>query len=391
MSAPHVYGWCPGALRPMMSGDGLVVRIRPPLGQLSQEQAHKLAELSLTYGNGRMDVSSRANLQLRGITPEAHPTVIAALRELDLVDETAAQESLRNVILTPFWSEGDATHHIAQSLTHALTQAKDLSLPGKFGFAVDAGPEPVLGATAADIRIEQGNAGLLLVADGADVGKPMTVGTAAQDAIALARWFLDQGGAPDGRGRMHRLTARRALPPEFAAPRRASAPLPSPGLTPAGQLVALEFGQIPATSFQALADIAPLRLTPWRQLLVKTQQPIPPLPGLILDATDPRLQVIACTGAPGCLQARAQTRALARNLAPLLPQGTQLHISGCAKGCARNTPCDLTLVAQENDTFDLILQGTAQDAPRHTGLSAATLPDALVSLFQKGQTNAPHL
>ena len=31
MSAPQVKGWCPGAHRPMMSGDGLVVRIRPRL------------------------------------------------------------------------------------------------------------------------------------------------------------------------------------------------------------------------------------------------------------------------------------------------------------------------------------------------------------------------
>ena len=29
MSAPVIQGWCPGALRPMMSGDGLVVRVRP--------------------------------------------------------------------------------------------------------------------------------------------------------------------------------------------------------------------------------------------------------------------------------------------------------------------------------------------------------------------------
>ncbi|MFD1807161.1 hypothetical protein ACFSHQ_00890 [Gemmobacter lanyuensis] len=32
-------GWCPGALRPMMSGDGLVVRVRPRLGRLRADQA----------------------------------------------------------------------------------------------------------------------------------------------------------------------------------------------------------------------------------------------------------------------------------------------------------------------------------------------------------------
>ena len=29
MSAAAIKGWCPGALRPMQSGDGLVVRVRP--------------------------------------------------------------------------------------------------------------------------------------------------------------------------------------------------------------------------------------------------------------------------------------------------------------------------------------------------------------------------
>ena len=30
MSAAAIKGWCPGALRPMQSGDGLVVRVRFP-------------------------------------------------------------------------------------------------------------------------------------------------------------------------------------------------------------------------------------------------------------------------------------------------------------------------------------------------------------------------
>ena len=35
-SKPVVQGWCPGAHRPMMSGDGLVVRVRPRLGFVAQ-------------------------------------------------------------------------------------------------------------------------------------------------------------------------------------------------------------------------------------------------------------------------------------------------------------------------------------------------------------------
>ena len=36
MSEPVIRGWCPGALRPMESGDGWVVRIRPIAGGLTQ-------------------------------------------------------------------------------------------------------------------------------------------------------------------------------------------------------------------------------------------------------------------------------------------------------------------------------------------------------------------
>lgn len=37
MSVPIIQGWCPGALRPMASGDGLVVRIRLPGGRMTPD------------------------------------------------------------------------------------------------------------------------------------------------------------------------------------------------------------------------------------------------------------------------------------------------------------------------------------------------------------------
>ncbi|AXT36581.1 precorrin-3B synthase [Phaeobacter sp. LSS9] len=384
-ATPKVYGWCPGALRPMMSGDGLVVRVRAPLGRLSPEQARGLAELSQAHGSGLVDISARANLQLRGIREEAHAALIAGLRDLGLLDEDAGAEARRNITLTPFWQAGDVSHQIALELAAALTEATDLTLPGKFGFAVDCGAAPVLTDTAADIRIErdQSNAdGLLLRADGADTGLPVTAEAAAGEALALARWFLDQGGATEGRGRMHQLTARRAPPAAHAAPAPGATRLAPqrPGGTPFGLLVALEFGQMPAHTLAKLADHGALRLTPWRMLLVEGIDSLPPLPGLILDATDPRLRVSACTGAPGCPQARAVTRDLARDLAAAVPAGQHLHISGCAKGCAHPRPADLVLTATSADTFDLICNGTAADHPLNTSLSAAALratPDLL--------------
>jgi len=377
---PKVYGWCPGALRPMMSGDGLVVRIRAPLGRLSVEQAQAVAVLSERYGNGILDVSARANLQLRGVTVDQHPSLISALQDLGLVDNDAAIEARRNVLVAPFWSAGDETHILAQRLSSGLLQATDLTLPGKFGFAVDTGPVPVLRDIAADIRIERNGNGFVLAADGAKAGLSVTVDSAVDEALALARWFLAQGGAPGGRGRMRPLITRRGPPSAHAASLGAPAPQQQLRHTATGRLVGLEFGQITASDFSVLAAYGPLRLTPWRMLLVETAADISPQPGLILDATDPRLQVSACTGAPGCLQALSSTRALARDLAAYVPPGSNLHVSGCTKGCAHPGAAPLTLTATASDTYHLILGGTAADQPTHTNLSATTLrasPDIL--------------
>ena len=43
-AAFEVKGWCPGALRPMQSGDGLVVRIRPRSGTFNPRQLRALAD-----------------------------------------------------------------------------------------------------------------------------------------------------------------------------------------------------------------------------------------------------------------------------------------------------------------------------------------------------------
>ena len=113
MSAPVLRGWCPGALRPMMSGDGLVVRLRAPLGRFSPRQAAGVAELSRRYGNGLLDLSARANLQIRGVAEADHGALIEGLATLGLVDEDAETEARRNVVVQPFWQAGDETARIS--------------------------------------------------------------------------------------------------------------------------------------------------------------------------------------------------------------------------------------------------------------------------------------
>ena len=368
----RIKGWCPGALRPMESGDGWVVRIRPHGGRLTRVQAVGIAAAARVHGNGRIDLTGRANLQLRGATPGSHAPLIADLRALDLIDADLATERRRNLAVTPF---ADArTDRLAAALEAALA-ASDLTLPAKFGFAVDTGPAPVLAETPADIRLERGPCGrVILRADGMETGAATE--DPARDAVALAGWFLDRGGAPGGRGRMAALIARGARPGGHDAPAARPAPVPVPGLVPQGALVALEFGQIAP---ETLAALGPLRLTPWRMLLAEGARAMPDLPGLIHDPADPRLRLRACTGAPGCPQAHAAVRPLARDLAPLLPPGAILHVSGCAKGCGWPRAADVTLTATPQG-FDLIRNGRAFDPPIRRGLPAAQLPEVLDAL-----------
>ncbi|GAA4499203.1 precorrin-3B synthase [Gluconacetobacter tumulicola] len=365
MSAPLVKGWCPGALRPMPSGDGLLVRIRPPAGRLTQPQAAGIARLAARYGNGLIDLSARANIQIRGVTDPTHVPLLAGLTTLGLIDPTPEAEARRNIVVTPFWQSGDGTAELAERLATALRDDRTIDLPGKFGFAIDTGVPPVLREISADIRIERDTTGALLCrADGAAGGARVTPDTAIYTALSLAHWFIASGG----RGRMAaHLAGGATLSAAFtaieAAPTIGMSPS-APGQSAAGFMIGFAFGQMQTRTLSALADTAPLRVTPWRMLLLEGRTGAPDIDDIITRPDDPLLRVIACTGLPGCTQAQQPTRALAHALAPYVPAGKMLHVSGCAKGCAHPEPASLTLVAQAHG-FDLVRDGNAASAVHH--------------------------
>lgn len=98
------------------------------------------------------------------------------------------------------------------------------------------------------------------------------------------------------------------------------------------------------------ASAAHVRLTPWRTLLLPLREP-PSAAWLrqarlwgddneddaawITRTGDARLRVSACAGQPGCHQAQGVTQALALQLAEHVPARQHVHVSGCAKMCAR--------------------------------------------------------
>ena len=371
MSQFAIKGWCPGALRPMRSADGLVVRIRPHGGRLSPAQAAGIADMAGRFGNGLMDVTNRANLQIRGVSDAGHAPLIAELARLDLIDVDPDAEALRNIVVTPFWVKGDGIASLVAELELALA-ARRLDLPGKFGFAVDCGSACALADISADIRIERdATGGLIVRADGAAHGRLVARSDAVTVALDLAVWFIASGGATNGRGRMAaHLAAGATLPIALAGPAipAPTLPQPRPGLLADGALVGFAFGQLQAATLRALAKQADgLRLTPWRMIFAEGLRDMPEGDGLVTAADDPILRVIACSGAPSCKEAHAETRALAAELAAHIPADSRLHVSGCAKGCAHPGPAPLTLVATA-DGFDLVRDGSARDVPALRGL-----------------------
>lgn len=146
-----------------------------------------------------------------------------------------------------------------------------------------------------------------------------------------------------------------------------------PGLFPQGALVGATFGQVPCSTLSHLADCAQaLRMTPWRMMLAEGLNEMPQSPDLITQPDDPALRVIACSGAPRCREAHADTRALASALAPHIAPDVRLHVSGCAKGCAHAGPASITLVAT-SDGFDLIRDGSTRNMPVMRALHGASL------------------
>jgi precorrin-3B synthase len=357
----------------MLAGDGLLVRVKPHLGRLSAAQAIGLCELSLAHGNGLLDLTRRANFQIRGVDEAGWPTLLERLRALGLVDGDSQRESRRNVLVAPEWRAGDDTVRIADDLRDRLAELPQL--PGKMGFVIDAGPAPVLAGEAGDFRLERRReGGLILRADGRATGKALAAGCEVDALIALTHWFVASGGTE-----ARRMVRHDAPLPDWAIGDALAGPALAPmmpGARAGGAAYGLPFGRIEASSLLHLAQMADtqgLRLTPWRVILVEGATMVE-LPGLSSDPAEPLLRVDACPGCPACPQASVETRALAGRLASLVKG--RLHVSGCPKGCASSQSADVMLTGR-NGRYDLAFGARADAEPLFRGLDSTEIPARL--------------
>jgi precorrin-3B synthase len=400
----------------METGDGLLARVRAPRGRLSLDQAAALSDAAIRCGNGVIGLSARANLHLRGLSEGTLPDLHARLKESGLIDANPEIERLRNIVASPLDDlDPEALLDLGPSvaaLEKRLKEDENLrQLPAKFSFVLDALGRLPLGDVEADIRFEalrDGTLAVFLAGDDAMVAQCAPSETGAVAArLGLAFLSLAGGGEAAPR-RMRALVERTGASAVFAEAGCGTKPGARSqrrallrdilGAREFGAAVvagaAASFGEIVAGRFIALIERARalgasgVRLTPWRAFLIAGLDPrgaasmvalIAEL-GFIVNPGDPRLRVAACPGAPACMHGHRSVRDDATRWAATLPKedGVILHVSGCAKGCARPAATAATFTATATG-YDLVLGGRAGDPPARRGLSDAEVMQLLAN------------
>lgn len=368
---------CPGVLATHDAADGALARVRLPGGVVSAPQLHVLADCAEHFGDRTVHLTSRANIQLRGLG-RAETGLVGRLSEAGLLP-APEHERVRNYLASPASGLIGGlldVRPLVRELDRAVCGRRELvRLPGRFLFALDDGRGDVSGE-GADVcwRATGSGIGAVLVA-GVDTGLRIPVERAVEALVAAALRFLDLRGA--GEQAVWRV---RELPGGVEAlgaaltgfgERVTPEPMPD-GERPAVGLhrradgddgdpvacVAPVLGQVDAATLRLLADLADLAgppaevvVTPWRTILVPgvAESDFTRLAGagLIADPADPMAGISACAGRPGCAKSRADVRADARRLAADLPGGVRAHVSGCERRCGRPREAHRDVLAED--------------------------------------------
>ena len=321
---------CPGVYAPHDAADGALARIRLPGGLVTSHQLHAIADLAHELGDGNVHLTSRGNLQLRGLD-RTDPSLVVRLEAAGLLP-SRTHERVRNILATPLAGLPAADLDAALCARPALA-----ALPGRFLFALDDGrgdvaaEEPDVCWQAGRILLAGEDAGL----DGADPVAALITAAEAFQQVRGSEWRMRELPA----------SARSAVAQELQQATSVSDRAAAAG-EPRHLTVAPLLGELSAAAVHALADAAPRAVvTPWRTVLLVEPTHVPA--GV---STDPQLAMVsACAGKPGCAKALADVRADTRSAmaAGTLPGG-RVHVSGCARRCGAPRGEHIEFVAGEH-------------------------------------------
>lgn len=199
---------CPGTLRLHAADDGALARVRVPGGVLTVRQAEALAEAARRLGDGDLHLTSRGNVQLRGLTDGCGAALAESLDAAGLLP-SAGHERVRNIVASPLSGlDGRGLRDVRPWLSAldaalcASEAARELS--GRFLFALDDGRGDVAGLDA-DVTVRAAGDGSALLALGtADEVLSMAAEDAPRAALTAAETFVE--AARESGSRVWRVT-----------------------------------------------------------------------------------------------------------------------------------------------------------------------------------------
>ncbi|GAB3477805.1 nitrite reductase [Nocardiopsis coralliicola] len=275
---------CPGALRPWAADDGLLVRLRLVGGRLPVASLRALAQVAETHGSGRIHLTLRANLQVRGLPAGDGPGAAVAAGALRAIEATGllpsrSHELVRNIMSSPLsgFSGGRADLRAAAAQLDALLCGAPhrAQLPGRFLFVLDDGRGDLLdrpcdlGLAALD-----GDTAQLRVGDG--YGPVVPLADAPGELVRLVDVFLEQRGTGAGAAWHAAELATHLAAPAAPDPRlpEAAPPLPFGPVPGGGRHVAVPDGGLTRAGAESVAaeaagaGAASVVVTPWRGIFI---------------------------------------------------------------------------------------------------------------------------
>jgi len=380
--------FCPGILHAVPAKDGMLIRVRVPGGFLRAGQFGAVAAIATAFADGQIEITSRANLQLRAIGTQNIPLVIEALTLAGLLP-SSQHDRVRNIVTSPLTGLTpdeliDSRPHIRELDERLMADMLFVKLHPKFSFAIDGGGKRFSRETddlALRALSNQAIPLLQLFIAGIDTGFAVPASRsvdclleAARVCIQLAKQFgvavrgKEIVAIPGALESVMQALSHLLVPSTLLgiSPSVDEAPLgiypeaeahhvsiiPS---VPLGRLTSKQAKRISDTAAECGAD---LRLAPWRgvvlgavpeRLAASVAAQLESV-ALRCDGRDGFHGIAACVGSTGCDASLADVRndaiSLAQHLAgrDLKPRWT-VNFSGCEKQCAMRHSATAELIA----------------------------------------------
>ncbi|MEZ2321323.1 MAG: precorrin-3B synthase [Microcoleus sp.] len=402
---------CPGLFSGSRARDGILSRMRIPGGILNVAQCGAIADLVDRYGTGYVQVTNRANLQIRNLNSAISAEVWQNLQALGLASRLVEIDPIRNIMASPTagidrQSLLDTRPLVTDWDDYLQTHLELAELSPKFSVGFDGGESVSIRAIRNDILLaaERRSADSKIVLrlylngdTGIIIQESQCISLLAAIASVYLQYTKNQPRIEGKKPRLRHLLAdwgvekyleqiQHNLPfvlqqSSIAPSEKSLANYQHLGIHPQQQSgfsyigIALPLGWLKSQQLRDLANSAQnfgggtLRLTPWQNLLIsdipnhrlsELEKSIARL-GLHSSATNLDSCLVACAGNTGCASAMTDTQSHALAMVKDLAQKLQIdrpiniHFSGCEKSCAQHSPIDITLVGiqikQQNETI----------------------------------------